>query len=73
MKRLEKNQKIVLTNVAKLGGKWKMGDWAFGTNHRTENVLHGLTQCGLSEKVGEFRGFGIFNLTPLGLQLAATL
>ena len=73
MKRLEKNQKIVLTNVAKLGGKWKAGDFQFGTNHRTDNVLVSLTQCGLAERVDVFEGLGVYILTPRGAEVAATL
>lgn len=73
MKRLEKNQKIVLAGVAELGGIWKAGTFVFGTNHRTENVLVSLSQIGLAEKKGTHRDFGVFCLTLKGQQIAATL
>jgi hypothetical protein len=74
MKRLEKNQIIVLTNVVQRGGRWKAdGKWSYGTDHRTENVLIGLSQIGLFDRVGEHRNFGVFEITKKGDDVFAGL
>lgn len=73
MKRLDKNQKIVLGILKKIGGRWKLGDETFGSEVRTEKVLESLACSRLVQRVGEHRNYGVFELTPTGTQVVASL
>jgi len=73
MKRLDKNQKIVLGILKRLGGKWSHGCETFGSDVRTEKVLESLACSKLVQRVGEHRNYGVFVLTPTGTQALSAI
>lgn len=72
-KQLDKNQRLVLKGLTHLEGMaWQCGSpFVYGTDHRTDNILNSLVPRGLVErKPGKHKGFGVYALTPKGVEAA---